>query len=204
MSTRMRITSSHMAGGTLTLSGIPEELFEKVEGVINGHQWMLVENGVPRFASARAPLPDPRVDDELLPYWQSDVQRQYRLEGLVFGNEERGYHSPSFMVSHLCGYHYTPEKYREQAELLESYGFVCMRSRRGDDGQFWEIWYLPGAWAAKGALKERVTEVRTLATVDNLAKSTRRETDAVVAFLCRNASFGSLDVVIQRAAMSVE
>lgn len=203
MGDRIRISSSHMDGGTLTLSGIPKESFEQVEGMIHGHQWMLVENGLPRFSPARSPLPDPRDDDELLPYWQQDTQRQYTLRGLNFDTKRR-YDTPSFMVSHLCGYHYTPEKYREQAALLESYGFVCMRSRRGADGCFWESWYLPGAWAAKGALEERLAEVRAPGSVIERAESVRRETDAVVSFLCRNASFGSLDVVVQRAAMSID
>lgn len=203
MSDRIRISMTDQTGGRLTLSGIPESAFETIEGVLNGQQWMMVEKGQPRFWPAREPLPDPIKDDEMLPYWQHDTQRQYTLRGVTF-DEERRYDTPSFMVSHLCGYNYTPERYREQAELLASYGFVCMRSRRGADGRFWETWYLPGAWAAAGALEECVEGLKALPPIEDHAERSRRETDTVVTFLCRNASFGSLDVVVQRAAMALD
>jgi hypothetical protein len=103
--------------------------------------------------------------------------------------------SPSFVVQHLCGYHWTPENYAREAEKLAGWGFECLRSRRLPGGQFWELWYLPGLWAARGGLRDETdfpggTEV---------AKAAR-----AIRFLCKNASFGTLDVTAQRAAMTVE
>ncbi|MEQ1499963.1 MAG: hypothetical protein ABL917_01155 [Parcubacteria group bacterium] len=189
---------------SITLSGIPKDQQEKVEGVTFGQHWMTVRDGKLIFSPAREPLPSPVEDTELLPYWRRHDERQGLMKELVFDPEERS-DSPSFMVKHLCGYNYTPENYKMNAKLLESYGFVCMRSARGNDGKFWENWYLPGAWAANGALK-RMLEIRQRESnkKQNLEAEKRDETNKIVSFLCRHVSFGQLDVVTQRAAMIIE
>ena len=129
------------------------------------------------------------------------------MPGLIidFDPERKGIYSPAFMVSHLCGYNYSEEGYRRNAGLLESYGFSCMRSQRGEDGKFWETWYLPGAWAAEGELKIAVLRQGAQSTHErgSLARQ-QEETSNVVSFLCANVSFGSLDVTAQRAAMTME
>jgi hypothetical protein len=99
---------------------------------------------------------------------------------------------PSIIIQHLCGYHYTPENYKRQAEYLESLGFECLRSRRGADARYHELWLLSGLWSAKGGLKE---------SLGNGGSYGNKELNKAVKFLCRNASFGTLDVSFQRAAM---
>jgi hypothetical protein len=99
--------------------------------------------------------------------------------------------SPSFMISHLCGHYYTKEGYKREADKLESYGFSCMRSRRGENGRFWENWYLPGVWCAKGDLAEKLKPI----------KDSNEKTQEAIRFLMRNVSFGSMDMTQQRAAM---
>lgn len=189
---------------SLTLSGIPKDQQERVEGVTFGQHWMTVRDGQLVFSPTREPLPSPIEDTEMLPFWRRHDERQGLLKEMVFDPEER-YDSPSFMVKHLCGYHYTPESYQTNAKLLESYGFVCMRSPRGNDGRFWETWYLPGAWAAKGELKRMVDKKQREDDKKQDPNAERRdETKKVVSFLCRNVSFGQLDIVVQRAAMVIE
>ena len=98
--------------------------------------------------------------------------------------------------NNLCGYGYSPESYRANAERLESYGFQCLRSRRGPDACYWEIWYLPGLWSAQGNLKEVLD-----------AQKEQREKDLTkeaVSFLCHAVSFGTPNVTIQRAAMVLD
>jgi hypothetical protein len=94
-------------------------------------------------------------------------------------------------IEHLCAYDYSPENYRHQAEILESFGFDCLRSRRGPDGRYMEMWHLSGMWSAKGRLKG------TLHGITDPAK----QADEAISFLCKNVVFGSLDISWQRAAM---
>lgn len=189
---------------SVTLSGIPKDHQERIEGVTFGQHWMTVKDGKLVFSPTREPLPSPAEDTEMLPFWRRHNERQGVMQELIFDPEER-HDSPSFMVQHLCGYHYTPENYRTNAKLLESYGFVCMRSSRGDDGRFWETWYLPGVWAARGELRRLVEQKQREGDgkQDHAAKN-RDETKRVISFLCRTVFFGQLDVVVQRAAMVLD
>jgi hypothetical protein len=141
---------------------------------------------------------------EMLPFWRRYEERQGVMQELIFDPDTR-HDSPSFMVKHLCGYHYTHKGYLRNAQILESYGFVCMRSPRGNDGRFWETWYLPGAWAAKGKLKRMVENKQHEGDKkqDHAVKK-KDETKRVISFLCSNVSFGQLDVVVQRAAMIMD
>ncbi|OHA92163.1 MAG: hypothetical protein A3J09_01580 [Candidatus Zambryskibacteria bacterium RIFCSPLOWO2_02_FULL_51_21] len=203
---RVCLTGTSRQGGVggVTLSGIPADLFEKVEGATFGQYWMTVKDGKLVFSPTREPLPNPVTDEEMLPFWRRRSERQGHLREMLFDPEERS-DSPSFMVNSLCGYDYTPESYHTNAGLLESYGFVCMRSQRGEDGKFWETWYLPGAWAAKGELKRMVEKKqREGDKKQGHAAEKQNETKKVISFLCRNVSFGSLDVVVQRAAMMMD
>lgn len=60
-------------------------------------------------------------------------------------------------VHHITGYA-GQEYYKGRADLLESAGFVCLRSEKGKDGKYWEVWYLPGAYAAEGPIKDKTPE----------------------------------------------
>ncbi|OGI90408.1 hypothetical protein A2911_00245 [Candidatus Nomurabacteria bacterium RIFCSPLOWO2_01_FULL_40_15] len=203
---RVHVTQTSRRGGVgeVTLSGIPEDLLEKVEGTTFGQYWMTIKDGKLVFSPTREPLPDPVADEEMLPFWRRYDERPGHLQEMLF-DLERQIGSPSFIVSSLCGYHYTPEDYRRNAELLMSYGFVCMRSQRGADGKYWEQWHLSGAWAAKGELKETIEAWRRTGDKNrDLAKQTKDEIRKIISFLCRNVSFGSLDVVVQRAAMILD
>lgn len=95
----------------------------------------------------------------------------------------------------------TPENYVRESEKLTSYGFIQLRSKREEDGGYWEIWYLPGVWCAKGDLKKIVDDITTKAKTWEDPHGRRKDKEcfkAVLEFLRRNASFGTLDVSIQR------
>jgi hypothetical protein len=108
------------------------------------------------------PLPEPTVDSALAPHWNPGAQRP------LFGEKPQDFSGPknfdfdtievwnypSILIQHLCGYNYSPENYKHEADKLESYGFHCLRSRRGASGQFWEVWFLPSLVFAEGKLGE--------------------------------------------------
>lgn len=163
--------------------------------VLSGLQWTRKDHDSPHliFTPATQPLPDPVEDPKLAPFWQPLDPGAASFESMLFDAERLGPHTqPSIIIQHLCGYDYTPEKYRQEAARLKSYGFEIMRSRRDDKGGFWELWYLPGLWCAKGDLAKALT------------KQGAKRLDQAVSFLCHRASFGTLDVCVQRAAMTVD
>ena len=190
---------------SITLEGIPKSEREKVEGMEHGNYWMTVRDGRTEFSPTHTPLPGPADDDSMLPFWSPKSDKPQHFEKRVFDKGRLdGSSSPAFYVSHLCGYDYSPDGYKRNASLLESYGFACMRSRRGDNGKFWEHWYLPGTFLAAGDLKKTIEQATKKAAGKNFQVQTKAVTDAVISFLCGNVSFGTLDVVVQAAAMTID
>lgn len=199
--TTLRISSSSTPArgnltGSISLANMSAEEVERFKSTLReGLYWVTTENGRLVFHPKHNPLPNPIDDEKMLPFWRPLREGEgtgETHEVTFIGSEKFDVSSPSFTIQHLCGYYYTPERYRSMASLLTTWGFDCLRSRRGDEGHYWEIWYLPGLWSAKGDLREAVGERPT--GKDVVEKATR--------FLCAKASFGTLDVSVQRAAMT--
>lgn len=152
-------------------------------------------------------LPPPKVDVEMGPFWgHAGVEGKTTQLELFHGikNGESFKHSfPSITIQNLCGYNYSPENYKQQADLLKSCGFDCLRSARGLDGKFWEIWFLPSAWSAQGPLKEAIKEIETTEEKERISNR-KTKTEIAIEFLRRHASFGTLDVSVQRLAMVID
>lgn len=182
----------------VTLRGLTAEDRDNLKRIIDGLAWGRV-NPEKRIETTPAVkgVPGPIDDELMLPFW-----RQVTAEELLKASEASIKRKPGnlpsghegIVVEHLCGYDYTPEYYRQVAKTLESYGFECLRSRRGADGRFWEIWYLCGLFEAKGALKDAVGDF----------KDEKSQMKVAIGFLCRTVSFGSLSVMSQRAAMVLD
>ncbi len=190
-----KVRISQYGNDHLTLVGLTEEERERVEGMLHGQWWAKGnEEGRIDFALAREPVPEPADDEEMMPFWSPAGNGSGPVQMQLIFNEGWEGGSPGIFIQHLCGYYFTPENYRAQAELLESYGFVCMRSKRGNDGRFWEIWFLPGLWAAKGDLKD---------TIAPFADEKKKHKEAIL-FLGRRCSFGTLDTAVQRLAMVID
>lgn len=170
---------------TITLRVDPD----KMTGVVNGCLWFGCTDGKPEFISRLNPLPAAKDDDQVLPFFDGGSSHKI----LDFHPPS---FSPTFEIQHLCGYDYTPAKYEAEAAKLERYGFHCLRSRRGSDGKYWEVWRLLGYWSAEGDLKPFCETIQKLSDKEKIKK--------VVHWLCQNCSFGSLDVTCQRAAMVIE
>lgn len=147
--------------------------------------------------------------------------------------EIREFCFPSIMIQSVCGYDWTPQNYASNVERLESFGFCCMRSRRSREGKYWEAWFLPSLSAAQGRLKMILEdhkvcsgcgsvnyfkyrrEEENISCMDchtawghevmvKAPKTVKEQIEAAVNFLCRNTSFGTLDISVQRAAMVLD
>ena len=185
---RVQIASWDDKRQQVTLGQIPHDL---MQGVVTGCQWFGVTDGKPEFIPRYKPLPELKEDERLLPFFGGGQS----YKAVDFMGVGHGF--PSITIQYLCGYGYSPEAYKHQCRLLESYGFTCCRSRAGADDRYLELWFLSGDWAMKGPLKEYY---------DNLPADMGGETkwSEIIKWLCRHARFGTLDVCCQRAAMTME
>lgn len=177
----------------------PDEIHLVRDSIDIGHNWIRRgEEGRLEHALAHEPLPSPTEDPKMQPFWRrATAEEPVQMSLALLQDEDWSRNSsPSITIQHLCGYYYTPENYTEEAEKLESYGFECLRSRRGNDGRFWEIWFLPGVWCAKGDL--------LIAINDSQAENPKQKTEVAVKFLGRKVKFGTLDCSVQRMAMCIE
>ena len=212
----VRVTgSSSNRGGehSLTITGSEEDI-EKLRSAIRGTSWFGIENGNAVTHSRFSPLPDPIEDPEMHPFWSlPTAEEKANLERFTFEElDPRGIYSASIIIQSLCGYNYSKENYRRQAHLLESYGMIQMRSPRGIDGGYWELWYLPGAYSARGLLRQTLDDAKAedekerKGSERDMVKENRRELEVMINFFrnFRNAEFGTLDVCIQRLAMVID
>jgi hypothetical protein len=188
---RVRISSTQRKPdeSSISLTGLTPQEAERTEGMIHGQWWVRGKDGRLEFHPTRESPPDP-TEDDMLPEWRNPRQGadipELQME-LLDSEREWDSQSSSIIIQHLCGYNYSPEGYKRNAEGLERCGFFCMRSRRGDDGRFWEVWFLPGLWAAKGPLNEAIRRVLK-----------DKQMEAALKFIPTYVSFGTLDIAVQR------
>ena len=202
----MRETGSQTPGigckdeGYITLTGTVEEI-NAVRQMMTGTVWLTytaLSEGKGRLeASDRfKPLPSPVDDPCVPPQWQSDIglgpiPAHWSPKIRDFKPKDFGWTSPHFYMSHI----FEP---KVNIPKLQDWGFECMRSRRGDDGKFWETWYLPGDWAAKGALKDFIE------ILGKDEKHWEQKSQAICHWLAKRVRFGTLDVSIQRMALTLD
>lgn len=184
--------------GSISISGFTKDELEWMITAFNNGGFYVRRNpqtGRLEKVNTLEDLPDPKVDEELYPHFSKEF---YFGEGAVLRDlifdKERRLDMASFIIHSVCGYGYTAENYKWQTAKLDSWGFICLRSRRDTGNRFWEVYYLPGIWAAKGDLKKAVAGI----------EDRKEQVQASVNFLCQHASFGSLDICTQRAAMEVD
>lgn len=168
-----------------------------MEAVLAGTHWFGVDpDGTEVYHPKTKPLPLAVDDEQLLPFWSN---LGTHIKAVDFCHKLGAWSSPHFDLAHLCAYNYTPENYAKEAAKLESWGFFCMRSKRGPDGKYWEVWRLNGDWDAEGELKEFFGS-----NAYKQHKAAEAKTKVTVTWLCQHCSFGTLDVSIQRACMVID
>jgi hypothetical protein len=185
--------------GLVTLCGLNEGDIDKIRAITNGGKYYFtVIEGEAVFIPRLQQLPDPVVDEKMYPHWRHALPHETAQEEFVnCAIEDFGEHdSPAIYISHLCAYSYTPEKYKEYAERLKSYGFDCMRSQRGKNGRFWEVWYLPFLLCAKGELE--------IALNSCIGKTEKEKLGVAIDYLKQRIKFGSLSVSVQKCATRIE
>ena len=180
------------------IDGLTPEEQKLVQGSVDtGSCWIKKgpDGRLQTFPALETPLPE--TDPEMLPFWLPlGGKSPEGFPNLIhLSPDSLTNQSASFTISSLCGYNYTPENYKLAAQQLRAFGFACMRSQREPEGRYWELWYLPGLWAAKGRLKAAITEQN-----DEVKKVTQ-----ALAFFRSNwhrLNFDSLCISVQRLAMS--
>ena len=99
-------------------------------------------------------------DPSLSEHWPTDIVPpavQYRLfmdedEQQKQGRLKFGLDFRAIYVSSITAYAGT-DVYAARASLLEGAGFMCLRSRRDNEGKYCESWFLPGQSCTKGTIK---------------------------------------------------
>lgn len=204
----MDVSISGYSQNSVQITGLTRDEVDHLIKAFRGLSWFSVEGGRLQTSSRFAPLPDPVRDEEMIPFWRqySNTQAQGEFFPKVFEDMSPDVvFSPHITIQSLCGYNYTPENYARESTKLLSYGFRQIRSQRGEDGGYWELWYLPGVWCAKGDLKdvvERTAQGLKPSGGFHIRQDDKECFEAAVDFLRRNISFGTLDVSVQRWAMA--
>lgn len=205
----MGIRLSSYGAGKITVDGLTDEDIKRIRAAGHGLSWVMVKDGKLLTHSALLPPPDPIHDDEMLPFWsRPTAEEKENLEKFEFEKlDPRFYCGRQITIQHLCGYSYTKENYRREAFKLESYGFSQMRSQRGIDGGFWEVWFLPGLYSAKGDLHHVIEEAKSKKKLVTSADGSQQENDGfaeAIEFLRTHVQFGTLEVSVQRLVMLMD
>lgn len=147
----MNIRSHGGADHSMHIAFDTQEELESFRAALTSHQWVRWDNDEKRLISVPAHENPPLTKDiaiqETFFSWQEGpvvLQANYKDRS----NNEHD--DPAYYVQHIAGY---SGDYVLKAKKMEAAGFNVIRSKRGKDGCVWEMWYLPGAWAAKGPLK---------------------------------------------------
>ena len=154
----MRVTTISYTGErttAITLEADKNENLVDFETMLNSHKWIR-RNEYKELESAPAHRNPPILfDKDIDPIWDEKpaIIRQLRD---AKKKDIDVYTHRSFYVQHIAGC--DGDRF-EKAQKLVLCGFSVLRSKRGTrDGKCWEIWYLPGAWAAQGELRDKTED----------------------------------------------
>lgn len=156
MTIRMRSSGSKPKDGTgsITFEGNLEEI-ENIENALTTGTYWIRKDDEDNIIFVSAYKPPAKLEDhDINPYFKKGTIRRL-TKGLLKKDDTSSDQSCSFFVQHLGGY---GDYYSKNISQMENAGFECLRSRRGKDGKYWEIWYLPGLWAGKGPLEKVKTK----------------------------------------------
>jgi hypothetical protein len=178
---------------SVTIDGLSTEEVENIVAAVHNTCYVGFKDNKLETVSRFKDLPGPIDDPVMYPFWRKPKHEeisQISLFDTYIFEETSKHDSPSIYIVDVCGYYYTEEKYKLYVERLISYGFECMRSKRDNDAEFWENWYLPGLWSAKGELKKYLGHKDC-------------NIDVALGFIRGHVEFGSLSVSTQKLAQSI-
>lgn len=163
------------------------DVVHAVQGAINGSKWIRFVDDQLEVCDAFIPPEEP---DPMIPpkrYHAKGNFIRFDIDEDRFQASKDGHHFPSFFLTGVGAGAKDLDEARGQVQCA---GFEYMRSRRGEDNKFWEVWYLPGLYQADNKFKEALDEV---------PQSAKLET--AITWIINNLRFGSLEVTVQRAAL---
>lgn len=201
-------SSGHNKGCSIEFSGLSAPELAALESALIGANWVRIHDGRLAVAHAYEQSPELENDPECGPFFatygpQSKQQTSRNIKKIKFRDPE--FAEPGIHISALGAGQRHKDAYESNVLRLESWGFECLRSRRGENGKFWEIWYLPSLLFAEGELAKAIAEVKsTKANNWGDVEYHNNRLEAAIRFLCKNANFGSLDAFIQRAALTYD
>lgn len=150
----MRVTTISCTGKrttAITLEAGEGEDLADFETMLGSHKWIR-QNEYEELESAPAHIDPPILfDKDIDPIWHGKPATIRQLREAE-KKDINVYTHRSFYVQHIAGY--DGDRFRK-AQKLVLCGFSVLRSKRGINGKCWEIWYLPGAWAAEGELRNK-------------------------------------------------
>ena len=114
-----RVTS--YGAGKAEFTGLEPNEVDMMLAASMGVAWVKVDElGRVEKRNVFAPLPTP-TDVNMEPFWRKNQEVQIPL--LLDDFEPLpNHHDPSISIQHLCGYNYTPENYKREAETFDSVG----------------------------------------------------------------------------------
>lgn len=198
---KIRIVSSMCGSGNscgVTIEGMTKEELDHLLGAFKlGVSWISVADGRLVVRSIHEELPSPVPDLDMAPFWRRwPGPEGFKVQMSLFPDPEfQSFSMPGIVIRGLCAGAsvsgaYSEELYAKQGALLESFGFICLRSRRGDNGRFWEMWYLSGLFSSRGDLAAAIKDCSDL--------------DGAARFLMERVDFGSLEFNRQYAALCAD
>ncbi len=136
---------------TLELDGEFEA--QHMEVALKHRQWVSIRDSAVRIARSE---PEPTVSDHdrllgggVAPIYPV-VEGKQPVPVQMASHPEYAWHDPSCIVQHIGA---GGGGYVNCYHRIVSVGFVLLRSPRGAEDRYWEMWYLPGMWALEGELK---------------------------------------------------
>lgn len=182
--------------GRVDIAGMTPKEVEAVESFIVGSSYIRCVNGRLHAYHAWEPLPDAEADPICGPHWGTDGTTK-EFGGL---GDEKGWNSPGITITGLGAgientYGDAAESRKRNQKRVQDCGFVCLRSPRSKDGQYWEQWVLHSLFFAKGPLREHVDKLKEL--------DWKQQAEAACRFIAQDLGirFGSMDITIQRWAL---
>ncbi len=185
-------TSQSPSDGKMTITGLTAKEFQAVQQFLQGTSWIRCVDGRLAACEAHNTLPEPEDDPLLSEHWKAGATLK------TFGEVPEVWDARIMIHAVGAGARLKRDA-QNSIKIAWQMGFECMRSKRGDDGKFWEVWILHGTWQAKGILKD---------FKDSLEKtlSVRQRVDAMAEFIAQRSGlrFGSMDVLVQTWALSFD
>jgi len=184
---KLHIESHNNRNGTASINfeGTEKEIRALKNALTNGTNWVRINKRGTLIKVPAFKVPEVLDDDAISPYFKHIKQiisyfANTSIRRLAKTHDHPN--DPSYFVQHITGY---GGDYKERKVSMEAVGFECLRSRRGKDGKYWEIWYLPGVWAATGELEGKAHK-------------------EIMAYLCQVVNPGQITVSGERWGLGVD